>query len=77
MIGGGLGSALGSGFSGGDPSGGLSSAASAYGLNKLNGSLNGFITSSGAGAKNESIYDSLSQTPSYYRQGLSYGSLKP
>ena len=74
-IGAGLGSSLGAGFSGGDPSAGLSSAASAFGMNKLAGSFNGLITSSGAGAKNESIYDSLSQTPSYYRQGLSYGSL--
>jgi len=59
MIGGGLGSSLGAGFSGGDPSAGLSSATSAWGMNKYAGANPSIITSSGAGAKNESIVNSL------------------
>lgn len=59
-----------SGFSGSTSSGG----------NYLNSGLNilankNSITSSGAGAKNEQIFNNLAETPSYYRQGLSYGSL--
>jgi hypothetical protein len=59
MIGSGLGSSLGSGLSGGDPSAGLSSAASAYGMNKYAGSNPNIISSSGAGGKSESIVNSL------------------